>query len=305
MEGTFQYMGILSNVDSSICKMNLEQGFKINSMHIEDAITLISKLLNMERYQVLGMLTRYQAVNSSENAVYYVSTTVMIKPGGSTTGEPYINIPAFERDKINNYLSPIIRLMRLYNGGNILIPYTFYYHLENSIPKLVMDWGWTASTKLLPVSLTDVEMKDFNEFAQSIKIPFSRAFLQLSFENFELSYDMLPLNVEFLILMISLEILFNPGGNELKNRMSRNMAVLLGSNISESQLIYKTIKELYDKRSVLVHTGTSTIDKVDLINIRNYVRKSIIFISGIDENKENILKILNESGFGSRPFDSV
>lgn len=302
MEGEIHYIGLLSNVDSSICKIKFERGFKISTMGIEEAKTLLSKLLDMEEYQSLSMLMRYQAVSLSDDIVYYLSNTIVIKPGGSTTSQPYINVPAFERDSVDNYLSPIVKLMRLYNGGNILIPYHIYYHVENDAPKRVFDWGWTAPTKSLPFSLTDDEIKKFDEFIQRTKIPFSRSFLQLSFENFELSYDVLPPNIEFLILMISLEILFNPSDNELRNRISRNAAILLGVSLSDSQLIYKTIKDLYDKRSVLVHTGTSTVSEGDLRNIRNYVRRSIKLISEIDDSKENILKTLNESGFGSRPF---
>ena len=76
--------------------------------------------------------------------------------------------------------------------------------------------------------------------------------------------------------MISLEALFNPGVHELRHRISRNAAVLLGSNREESSVIFSDIKGLYDKRSKVVHTGeSSVIDKDALSRLRHYVRESI------------------------------
>jgi hypothetical protein len=101
--------------------------------------------------------------------------------------------------------------------------------------------------------------------------------------------------------MISLETLFNVSLGELRYRVSRNCAVLLGREVKESRAIFAEIKELYDKRSKIVHTGEPKIGNRDLLNLRTYVRESIKEINRMKLNKEKMLELLNLSGFGEGP----
>ena len=100
--------------------------------------------------------------------------------------------------------------------------------------------------------------------------------------------------------MISLESLFHPSDQaELRYRISRNTAVLLGRNKKyDSVEVYSNIRQLYDKRSKIVHTGMKgIINNDDLLNLRSYVRESIKMIIGLNKNKEDMLNLLNKSGF--------
>lgn len=104
-------------------------------------------------------------------------------------------------------------------------------------------------------------------------------------------------------LIISLESLFNPGGQEAGYRVSRNAAVLLGKEKDEAKLIFSEIKDLYNKRSNIIHTGKSNIiNKEDLLKLRYYVREAIKEIVKTGKNKNELLEILNSSGFGERPW---
>lgn len=103
--------------------------------------------------------------------------------------------------------------------------------------------------------------------------------------------------------MISLETLFNPGRQELRYRVSRNTAVILGKEKEDSEKIFREIKKLYDKRSDIVHTGKSnTINEEDLLKLRHYVRESIKEIIKIDKNKDELLELLNSCGFGEKSW---
>ena len=103
--------------------------------------------------------------------------------------------------------------------------------------------------------------------------------------------------------MISLEALFNPGGGELGYRIRRNTAVLLGDNHTKSVLIDSDIKELYNKRSKIVHEGkTNIVDENDLSKLRNYVKDSIKLFYQIGKNKKELLEILNSCGYGKKPW---
>ena len=152
-----------------------------------------------------------------------------------------------------------------------------------------------------PYHLESSELPDLQIFIQNTKLPFKQSFLQLAFENFELSYKIRNMNLSFVSLMISLETLLNPGEHELTYRISRNTAVLLGKDREESKQIFSEVKELYKKRSQIVHYGKSNIiKKGDLLKLRNYVRDSIKQIYKMGENKNEILDLLNSCGFGER-----
>ena len=129
---------------------------------------------------------------------------------------------------------------------------------------------------------------------QNTKLPFKESFLQLAFENFELSYLTPTSNLTFLSLMICMEILFKPPDRRsFSEKIYKNSAVLLGKDLTESNTIFNNIKNLYDKRSELVHTGISTINTEDVLMLRNYVRKSIRDINLKDKNKNDLLEFLN------------
>ena len=86
-------------------------------------------------------------------------------------------------------------------------------------------------------------------------------------------------------------------------RISRNAAVLLGKDKEDSKTIFSEIKDLYDKRSKIVHTGNSNIiNEEDLLKLRHYVRESIKEIIKVDKNKDELLELLNSCGFGEKSW---
>jgi hypothetical protein len=147
-------------------------------------------------------------------------------------------------------------------------------------------------------TLSESEVADAVAFAQSRRLPFDRPYLELAFGNFELSYAVADHKLSFLSLMIGLEALLNPSSQELRHRLSRNGAVLLGHDLEESRKIYSDLKRLYDKRSTLVHVGDEKIDRNDILQLRHYLRDSIKKVSEFAEGKDQLIERLNLLGFG-------
>ena len=70
----------------------------------------------------------------------------------------------------------------------------------------------------------------------------------------------------------SLEALINPVRDEITYRLSRNAAILIGCNKTDSQNIFDEVKSLYTKRSALLHTGkTGKVKREELNRLRFYV----------------------------------
>ena len=298
------FIGLLANTDSSILNVTLDHGFKIHAISKEDGVRLLSNFECLPPMRIYRIFMEYSLI--SENKLYYIDNSFESDIGmgndGVLTGFPS-GMGEFSNNLVHGYLDPVIRLMRLFKEGNICIPLEYYYFIDYDTPKLCMSDDRGLYVSPAPYRLKSSEIPDLQEFIQNTKLPFKRSFLQLAFESFELSYQIHDRNLSFLSLMISLETLFNPGRQELRHRVSRNTAVLLGKDKKDSEKIFGEIKNLYDKRSKIVHTGNSnSINEEDLLKLRHYVRESIKEINKIGDNKDELLKILDSLGFGERPW---
>jgi hypothetical protein len=223
---------------------------------------------------------------------------------------------------IYDYLYPLIKKMRLFKEGNICMPFHYCYILHNNAPKLISGIEYGSYVVPDPYTLNKSEINEFKNNIPDIKLPFTQKFLQLAFENFELSYEIQNKNMQFLTLMNALEILLKPSSakTELTYRLSRNGAVLLGKDDGDSERIYKELKCLYAIRSSIVHTGeiknckknngSSALNHAKMIEkiriLRHYVRESLKEMKNAMElsgkNKDEVLNIFNSRGFGENPW---
>jgi len=297
------FIGLLANTDSSIPNVTLDHAFKIHAMSEEDCIGILSNLEGLPHEEVgKKLFIDFPCLNSNERKFYSINNSFESDNGSST--ELWNAVARFENKFVHSYLDTVIQLMRLFKEGNICMPLKYYYFVDNNTPKVFIRKSTSLYISPMPkYTLESSETSELQKFIQNTKLPFEESFLQLAFGNFELSYQIHDRNLSFLSVMISLETLFNPGLQELRYRVSRNAAVLLGKEKEDSKTIFSEIKGLYDKRSKIVHTGNSnTINEEDLLKLRHYVRESIKEINKIDKNKDELLEILNSCGFGERSW---
>lgn len=287
------FMGILANVDSSILKVKLDHGFKIENMSCDEGVELIHTLTKCDRFLIPIWLHPCIEITPHQlhDQLYFISNS-------------FENIYKFQPEEVITYLIPTIKLMRLFKEGNISIPFRYYFRMYNKTPKLIM---FETTSKYIGIgpkyTLKDSEIPDLQEFLQNTKLPFKEPFLKLAFENYELSYETHDVALRFLSLVVSLETLFYSGGGKVKAKISKNTATLLGKNEKNSKDISSKIKELYEKRCDIIHEGkTNIVKNEDLLNLRYYVRESIKEIYKIGKNKNDILDTLNSCGFGEKPW---
>ena len=303
------YIGLLGNVDSSVIDLDLGHGFVIKEKSYKEFKEIISTLNDghyaSESAEVIKKLFPWWMYHNiiDENPVQFIYGDlknlhdIPRKDGSEPTytgdGEYIYEVPEFE----SSYVEPVLRLMRLYKEGN---PKVLGY-IESRDD--VLFYSASSKKRIEPniFSIGKDETKNVEEFIQNINFPFNRPYLQLAFDNFELSYNVNNQMLSFISLMISIEALFHPSSQgELRQTISRNVAVLLGKDKEEASIIYKNMKQLYTKRSKIVHTGQSKdIDGDDLLLLGHYVRESIKEIMIINEDKDKyLLPLLNKIGFG-------
>lgn len=297
------FMGLLANVDRSILSMKLEHGFEICSMPQEKAVLLISKIEGLPPYHANMKLLRNHILEGED--LYYISNS--LEDDIEMTDDGFLAKPLSEVMEFSNSLvrdlDEVIRLMRLFKEGNIRMPFRYYYYIDDDSLEKPLQCHFLG---ILPpiinaYRLEGSEIQELKRFLKDIGSPFKERSLQLAFQNYDSSYSVFSVALSFLSLMVSLEVLLNPGGGELTYRISRNAAVLLGKDRCDSKRIFKEIKDLYKKRSNLVHSGKG-IDREDLLKLRQYVRESIKEMNYIGKSKDEILKMLNTYGFGERPW---
>lgn len=289
-------MTILANVDKSILSIELGKGLKICSMSENKFLTFISQLDFLPLMAAAHKINLLRCFNYKEKKYYFITKSFFIDYSDVLSGTSQ-----FDRDIYHEYLVKLIRIIRLLNGGDIRIAATYYYTFKDGEPKsLIKSWAMKPISDI-PFKLSKKRWVSIKNHMKNLKLPFRQSYLNLAFENFELAYYIDNKDLSFLTLMIALEILFNPGGSELRYRISRNVGVLLGKSKKDSNEIFKDIKMLYDKRSKIVHSGKkNTINKEDLSKLRDYVRKSILSIIYLKKGKDELLSYLNSLGFGQR-----
>ena len=291
-----QFRGFLTNTDASILKLKLEHGFKIKALSDNEAYDFIKEVDSIPIREASRTLAfQFPCLNLKEKKVYCIDNSVEVD---EKTGKSDFNIiTRFDNKLVHGYLNPTLQLMRLFKEGDLRMPFKYFYNIEHGKPTSNMKIGDTKFCSHEQYCLENSELTDLNSFLHETTLPFREAFLHLAFENYNLSYEIFNSSLSFLTLMISLETLFNPGGGELTYKISRNAAVLLGTDKADSKKIFSEIKKLYDKRSKIVHKGESNSTKEDFLKLRYYVRESIKKMYLINKSKEEILDQLNSSGF--------
>lgn len=207
--------------------------------------------------------------------------------------------------EVHRSIQEKLRILRLFKDGNIVLHYSFLYHVKDTQP------GICNVIREYPVSdrtcftLVPSEVAEAQAFLAKTSLPLPHDYLHLGFKSFERSYEVHDVDLAYLSLMIGLEAILNPGGSELSYRISRNAAVLLGRDCAQAKGIFKEVKQLYEKRSRLVHTGKrSVLDESDVKSLRHYLREAIKEAHRTGMTKKQLMDMLNESGFGQRPCRS-
>ena len=300
------FLGILCNVDSTILKIDLEHDFTIEGIEEEKGMELISQLENKSYNELfMDFFMKFNCFNRNERKIYVVKkifkADMKLNDEGLIveTGPETIE---FHNELINKYLKNTFRLMRLYKEGDIRMPISYLYFFHNGKIRKFQTMSTMMHISHIIYHIEDSEVKEIINMTRKTSLPFSHSYIQLAFENYEMSYQTFSRVLAFLSLMISLELLYNIGMSELRYRISRNAAVLLGNTDAESHEIFTRIKKLYEIRSKIVHAGkTDDIEQDHVFELRKYIRRSIIDMNYINKPKEDLLKLINKLGYNDRP----
>jgi hypothetical protein len=288
------FLGFLANVDDSITELQLRDGFVIEKGSPSDVVPFL---------QVIDSSWGERARRDIwPDGCYRVVKLNVAELEATGRGGVAIDPVVCEKAHISGRAK--LRLLRLFKGGNVVLPYSFLYHLDENGggPAVFSPMREYPIADRTPFTLSLEEVPQAQSFIDSVSLPLPRP-LDLAFKSFESSYETYDIGLSFLSLMIAMEVVLNPSDHELRYRVSRNTGVLLGQDRKDGETIYREMKKLYDQRSGLVHMGdTSVIAREDVLRLRRYVRETIKEAMRSGTSKDALLDMLNSCGFGEKPW---
>jgi hypothetical protein len=192
-----------------------------------------------------------------------------------------------------------LRALNLYLGVHAGL-FDYYWYVQDGETQLPIHS--TSSDKPVQRAAWRVEPREIpaiNAFVRRMRKPLTRDYIRLAWDHWEHAFVAGPIHMELLSLVMALEALFNVGQTDLRYRVARSMAVLLGESPDGSEYVFDAIKDAYDLRSKLVHTGKADLKNLWIDSLRTYVRRAILKLIDLDLPKEDVAEILTRMGFGA------
>lgn len=303
-----RYAALLGNVDKTILRIRIGDGFAVEEWPIEEFVAFYEDMHGSAEHDVwckldgewgYGHGKRYRPKN-----VYVVTKRFDDFPIGPTGTNIDKEMEQFKRriqfeSQQTTLLGDKISKLRLFAEGSLKICVEFFYTEEDGIPEMVSSREETlhCENRLFRVGTRDLSV--IQELLESSPLATGHKYISFAIENFLQSYRVAQPELEFISLMLALESIFNDGKQELRNKVARGCAVLLGRTKQSSRTVFNDVRDLYDKRSVLVHTGDrSKIKHADVLALKSYIRKSLLRVVQLGLPKDQLSIQLTEAGFG-------
>lgn len=298
MKVAHQYIAPIANISGRVELLNLAPNIRIEKWNYRKITQTLSKLHRIASDEIDFQLESNYCFHTAKRYAYVAISQLLL----SEPVEGNVDSILHWHHQMNDFFEIIesrFSLIRLYIGGNARPLGHFCYtevegrlDLQSSVMLAHIDND-------IPTEITRYCSENLNHFLVNTRLPFKPDYLQLAFDNLELSLQTDYIQLRFLCLMIALEAIFNLGTSEVTYRIARNAAILLGKDESSCQQIMSNIQALYKKRSILVHTGkVSELTNSDVLYAELYVRDSILALCNMRLSKEQLSQKFTTLAFG-------
>ena len=296
---------ILANVDDSITNLHVSESYELVRVSTQDILNKASQVLSIpptNLFDALSFLRYYPRENPQLESFLYGGEKILAYLYAIRRTSNDFKDKTMKSDFSFGEANNAFQLARLMVECNPTIPISIQYAEDIATGDLRDSYGgrWTHIVfPHKPLALTGEEWERLNYLNAVVKLPFEDKVLDLAQQNFEISYGMNPLHLNFLSVMIGFEVLMGADNREIVHQIARNVAVLLSEDNESGEKIYKDIKSLYDIRSRLVHDGKAsklTISK--MLEARRYLGRLILRSHEINLPMDELRKLLNASGYG-------
>lgn len=296
------FLGILANADSSALSIDLGGGYAIEALALRPAVALLQKLEGLRiDATYFTFESQFPCINVRESKLYVVrlpSLKTGGEPSGNTVRPPSHGIYR-AGELAREYAEGKFRLLRMFAEGNLRL--TTSYVLRGTGARLEVEARWAVQQAPArnPFHMGVNEIDAANRFVRSTRLPLFDTQFEVARRNLDQSYQVEDPGIAFLLCMMSLEAILNPGLGEVRFRVARSAGVILGRTASESEEIMDEVSALYSKRSSLVHLGKSArIPRSLVLRTRAFARRLLMETIRLQMPKKALLVRANRLGFG-------
>lgn len=293
---TYRFFAPLPVAVGHFESVRLRPPFKIESWPIKEIIRVWRLNEGIPKFHVEVRCDGYR-IQSHNKRAFVVTGKARLSHNDSSVDD----VLAFHRklESLANILEEQIRMLRLYMRAHIVLFDQYWYYQDRAgviEPIQSSSRDYDIEPYRPPIKRKDIE--PLNTFLRRTRIPLSHNYLQLAWDHFDQSFDAGPDHLKILSLVMAMEALFNVGQTDLRYRIARSLAVLLGKYPHSSESIFKYVKEVYDARSKLVHTGKANLKDIHISTLRIYVQEALLKLIDLDLPKETIAEALTRLPFG-------
>src|SRR5438309_3316261 len=278
-----KFLALLGNVDRSILNVELGGSFTIERWPIERFAKFYKEMHGSAEHDIWFKLDEEWGYGEGRKTrpehVYVVTKQYDDYPEVYSVKDrdkwwaSFKRREAFQRED-EALLDDKITKLRLSGDGAIQVCVRFFYRDDGDELDMDSSTGEQLYCENRLYRVKKTEAKRINALMKSPPINPKHDYIIFALESFSQSYRVPHIELEFITLMIALEALFNDGRQELRYKISRNCAVLLGRTKAASKRIFQEIRNLYDRRSTLVHTGDkSVVSRGSMLLLNRYVRE--------------------------------
>ncbi len=182
------------------------------------------------------------------------------------------------QDKIVRFTA----ILRLFRPSHFCIR-AFWVRHDSRLPLFHDQFGYVFSAArdiIDHTQLSNAEIEEFKRFYAQYASALSRhTIIDRATRRYNESYDRVKPDDELLDLLIAVEILLmksRTDTGEIRHKTSTRMAKLLEGEYERRKSVFNDMRESYDLRSTIVHSGNSGNSTKHVEKTRDYVARSII-----------------------------
>lgn len=296
----YKYLAPLNNFKMEVEKVELEPGFSIIKLPIEERANFLGRLSGID---VLSSSSSYKELGFSKYAfeLYHEEPKVIG------------NRPEFDPNKfadnvvLQNFESACTAL-RLYKSGNV----SYQHVIQESVAWNPLGESIHSPQMSAPFlfgntyELADEDIPSFVEFWSQFKQAQIREnALRIALTRFTFAYERGRSEDRLIDYVIALEALLLENEPELRFKFALRGAALLGKDDPlERKKVFHELHEGYKQRNNIAHgdipkqvitIGDETLQLAQLIDrVGNHVRSTIRAFIEFRKNKKQVLEILNQ-----------
>lgn len=288
--------GIILYCDESVSSISLGNGYTIQKRNLED-LTYKSRIMDGNGNLSINYLGSRMYDNEKTCFMCLHKTDTFQIPGPQLTGGIMTDRDSMCEDQLEVYkdkemafLNRAFSLLRLFKAGNIGYKEMFFVYKFNVMGFFNNTLNQTSDSVTRNIvddsiySLTAQEVAACNQFIQNYS---GKEFdlLKECIDEFTWGLEQTDIPTGFEQYTTALEMLFlKKNQPNKKQALSKRVAVLLGTNPSETNTLYKKMVGFYRYRSESLHEGNGkNITDAELHELEEITRKALVKYLGFCE----------------------